>query len=79
MTDAELFGSDVVYVPITPEIGLDAGWWPWLAPDPNPMPEVICSDALDLVLYGWDRTRTWWFEARCRFVERMARLLRVGR
>lgn len=67
-----------VYVPVSAEAGLDAGWWPWLAPDPNPMPEVICSDALDLVFYGWDRFRIWWFEARVRFVERIARLLLPG-
>lgn len=29
-----------VYVPISIEIGFDAGWWPWLAPDPNPMPHI---------------------------------------
>lgn len=26
------------YVPIPTEAGLDAGWWPWLAPDPCPFP-----------------------------------------
>ena len=29
-----------VYVPICTEVGLDAGWWPWLTPDRNPLPRL---------------------------------------
>lgn len=29
-----------VYVPVSAEVGLDAGWWPWLAPDRNPLPRL---------------------------------------
>lgn len=40
MTDGELYGHDAVYVPVSAEMGLDIGWWPWLAPDPNPLPRL---------------------------------------
>lgn len=40
MTDRELYGHDAVYVPVSVEMGLDAGRWPWLAPDRNPMPRL---------------------------------------
>lgn len=40
MTDRELYGHDIVYVPVSREMGLDAGWWPWLAPDPCPVPSL---------------------------------------
>ncbi len=36
MTETKL----VAYVPICVEIGVDLGWWPWLAPDRNPMPDI---------------------------------------
>lgn len=29
-----------VFIPVSVELGLDAGWWPWLAPDSNPMPDI---------------------------------------
>lgn len=46
-----------VYVPVSVEAGLDVGWWPWLAPDPNPMPHIVISDLLDRVLAYWDEAR----------------------
>lgn len=32
--------SPDAYIPVSTEVGLDAGWWPWLAPDPCPIPRL---------------------------------------
>ena len=43
------------YVPIPETTGLDAGWWPWLTPDPNPMPYIEFSPRLDRALERTER------------------------
>ena len=65
MTDADLYGHDVVYVPnasklagyvpVSVEAGLDAGLWPWLAPDPCPIPELVLFPRLARALRRWTR------------------------
>lgn len=39
-TSEQVCDGEPVYVPVCTEMGLDAGWWPWLAPDHNPMPRL---------------------------------------
>lgn len=46
-----------VWVPVSDDLGLDAGWWPWRLPDRNPMPFVTVSPRLERALARWDDTR----------------------
>lgn len=42
------------WVPITTEVGLDMGWWPWLLPDRNPIPRTIRS----FLFPRWERANS---------------------
>lgn len=50
--DLELYGHDVVYIPVSIEACLDTGSWPWLAPDRNPVPHI---DLFPRLAHTWRR------------------------